>query len=83
MASRLSNLGSSLEIRFNQLGNSVDLDKAIECMSEAILLTPQGDPQMPIWLSNIRLGLHAPQVHFIAACGKATVTHQPVPHETC
>ncbi|KAJ7084120.1 CHAT domain-containing protein [Mycena epipterygia] len=50
---RLSNLGSSLLGRFEQLGDLSDLNKSIMMNKEAVQLTPDGHPDKPAMLNNL------------------------------
>ncbi|CUA67095.1 Coiled-coil domain-containing protein 136 [Mus musculus] [Rhizoctonia solani] len=47
MPRRYGNLGVSYKDRYRRLGDLVDLEKAIECKSRALALTPDGHPDMP------------------------------------
>ncbi|KAG9123070.1 hypothetical protein FRC07_000269, partial [Ceratobasidium sp. 392] len=53
MPNHLSNLGNSWLRRFEQLGDLADIDKAIECHTQSVQLSPDGHPDMPSHLSNL------------------------------
>ncbi|KAB5592541.1 Aromatic di-alanine and TPR containing protein [Ceratobasidium theobromae] len=49
----LTNLGNDYFRRFQQLGNLKDIDRAIECRTRVVFLTPEGHPDMPGHLHNL------------------------------
>ncbi|KAJ7475011.1 CHAT domain-containing protein [Mycena latifolia] len=49
----LSDLGSALHERFEQLGNVVDINQGRERCEAAVRMTPEGDPAKPSWLNNL------------------------------
>ncbi|CAE6481241.1 unnamed protein product [Rhizoctonia solani] len=53
MSSRLANLGVSYTDRYQRLGDFADLDKAIECDTRALALTPDDHPDMSSRLANL------------------------------
>jgi len=56
---QLNNLGISFESRFEHTGNLSDLSEAISNEQEAVALTPDDDPDMPMWLNNLGNSLHS------------------------
>jgi len=50
---RLSDLGISLQTRFNRLGNLKDIENAISSKQKAVDLTPDGHPDKAGYLSNL------------------------------
>ncbi|KAG8698941.1 hypothetical protein FRC11_014061, partial [Ceratobasidium sp. 423] len=53
LPSLLANLGGSHSNRFERLGDLTALEKAIECGSHALALTPDGHPHLPAILINL------------------------------
>ena len=53
----LSNLGMSLHSRFEQFGDLVDLNKSVQVMEDAVLLTPHDHPYKATQLNNLGLSL--------------------------
>ncbi|CAE7152940.1 unnamed protein product [Rhizoctonia solani] len=51
----LNILGYSHLMHFRKLGKTEDLNKAVECFSQAVALTPDGDPEMPRRIVNMGL----------------------------
>jgi tetratricopeptide (TPR) repeat protein len=49
----LSDLGSSLEARFERLGEWTDIKQSMEAQAEAILLTPDNHPNKPTYLNSL------------------------------
>ena len=55
----LSNLGNSLQARFERFGSLKDLENAIFNQQKAVDLTPYGNPDKPRHLSNLGTSLQA------------------------
>jgi tetratricopeptide (TPR) repeat protein len=54
---RLSNLGVTLQARFEHTGAEEDLDAAITYLSEAVQATPSGHPRRAMYLSDLGIAL--------------------------
>ncbi|KAJ1299264.1 hypothetical protein OPQ81_002701, partial [Rhizoctonia solani] len=57
LPSQLANLAISLGNRFDHLSELGDLEKAIECQSRALALTPDGHPDLSRRLTNLAVSL--------------------------
>ncbi|KAB5592543.1 aromatic di-alanine and TPR containing protein [Ceratobasidium theobromae] len=53
MSYQLSDLGDPEECRCKRLGSLEDIEKEIECVTRAVSLTPEGHPDMPLWLNHL------------------------------
>jgi hypothetical protein len=47
----------SLRERYTQSGDQDDLAERIQALEDAVFLTDPGDPNLPVWLSNLAMTL--------------------------
>ncbi|KAF8181690.1 hypothetical protein K438DRAFT_2168914 [Mycena galopus ATCC 62051] len=77
-AAYLKNLGTTLSLRFGQLGDTNDIHKAVLTLEDAVRLTPDGDMNKPSRLTSLGNSL---KTRFrllgdTADCTKAFLMHQ-------
>lgn len=75
-ATYLNDLGSSLSLRFDRLGDVGDINKSILMFEDAVRLTPEGHPDKPALLSNLGRSLFTRFEHFHDQSDLVAATHQ-------